>query len=74
VAGLVAGMVGNAAVALYFLNGAGNMGPVHFRWLTELAIAGGMLGSAVVAGAVYLHLRLVTQRDPDYEELRAPGP
>jgi len=66
--GLIAGMLVNGMAVQYFLFRAQQLDPFPFRWQVVLVIAGGLFGSAVAAGSVYWHLRLATQRDPDYEE------
>ena len=71
--GQIAGMVMNGAAAQYFLFRAQQMDTFPLRWQVVLVIAGGVSGSAAAAGSVYWHLRLATQRDPDYEEPRSPG-
>jgi hypothetical protein len=66
--GVMAGITGNGAGAWYCLHRMWAMDPVPSAWQTPLVIGSGVFGSAVAAGAVYLHQRLATQRDPDYEE------
>lgn len=46
---------------------------VSFALGFSALMAAGLLSSAVVSGAVYLHLRMRTARDPDYEEPTDPG-
>src|SRR6476661_5924250 len=60
VGGLLAGMAGNSAVAVYFLHRAQTGVPAPFRSFTGLAIGGGMGASALVAAVAYLHFRMVT--------------
>jgi hypothetical protein len=69
---LIAGMVMNAATVQTFLLRPQQLPAVPRDWLVAAVIAAGVFGSACVSGAVYLHLRLATRRDPDYEPLDRP--
>ena len=46
--------------------------PVSYRLGMAALILNGLLGSAIVAGCVYLHFRARTAHDPDYDD--APKP
>jgi hypothetical protein len=70
--GLCTGLLMNGLAVQTFLFGLGGVDPVPFRWQQVVVLAGGLLGSAAAVGSVWLHLRMVTQRDPDYEEPRDP--
>ena len=65
---LIAGILLNGLAVHYILFRSQQLDPVPVDWQTSLVIASGLSGSALAAGAVYLHLRMKTQRDPDYEE------
>lgn len=66
--GVIAGMLVNVLAVQFFLYQAQAMRPVPAFRQIVLVIVGGVGGSAAAATAVYLHLRMATQRDPDYEE------
>jgi hypothetical protein len=68
--GVIAGMVMEGLVVQYFLRHAKAMDPLPGRWQVLIVIAAGIGGSALAAAGVYLHLRMIIQRDPDYEEPR----
>jgi len=65
---LIAGIVFNVLTVQYVLFRAQQLDPFPFEWQAVLILVSGLCGSAVAAAAVYLHLRMITQRDADYEE------
>lgn len=70
--GMLGGMGLQGATARFLVDQAQQMQPTHRGLETALILLTGPLGATLAAGAVYLHFRLLTTRDPDYEELLAP--
>ncbi len=68
VGGLMAGLAANTMIVQYFLFRMSNGEPVSTRLQTPVAYLSGFCASGLAAGVVYLHLRMTTQHDPDYEE------
>jgi hypothetical protein len=70
--GLIAGLLANGLTVQCFLLRPSPVGVVPFGWQAVLIVASGTCASALAAGGAYLHLRMVTRRDPDYEEPAGP--
>lgn len=72
--GMLGGMGLQGATARYLVDQAQQMQPTPRGLETALVLLTGPLGATLAAGAVYLHFRMMTTHDPDYEELPAPPP
>ena len=66
------GLLANGLTVQCFLLRPRPVGVVPFGWQAVLIVASGTCASTLAAGGAYLHLRMVTRRDPDYEEPAGP--
>ena len=73
--GLAGGLAMQGITLEWLVGQMNNPEPVSYRLAMAVLILVGLLGSAIVAGCVYLHFRAQAARDPDYDDASKPqGP
>jgi hypothetical protein len=66
--GVGVGMAMQGLTAQWLVSRMGNPQAVSYGLGMAMLLGNGLLGSALVAGGAYVHLRMRTTRDPDYDD------